>query len=417
MQKAHFEAQWVYNYSLIKENRLMKQDPIVIVSIARTPLGNLLGELKDFSACQLGAHVIKTAMERAHLKPEDIQEVMMGCVLPAGQGQAPARQAALYAGLPNHVPCTTVNKVCGSGMKTVMFAHDMLLANSADIILAGGMESMTNAPYLLKKARQGYRLGHGEVLDHLMLDGLEDAYEPGKAMGAFAEDTVKQYGFSRKQQDQFAEGSFERAKKATHDNFFSLEIAPVLLKTKQGDKIFDKDEHPFSVNPEKIPHLPAVFAKDGTVTAGNSSSIADGAAALVLMCLSQAEKRGLQPLVKIIGHSSFAKAPREFTSAPIGAIQKLMSRINWTVNEVDLFEINEAFAVVPLVAMKELHLPYEKVNVHGGAIALGHPIGASGARVLVTLIAALKQKDLKRGLASLCIGGGEATAMAVEVLY
>lgn len=394
----------------------MNKDSIVIVSIARTPLGNLLGELKDFSSHQLGTHVIKAAIERAKLKPADIHEVIMGCVLPAGLGQAPARQAAIHAGIPNSTPCTTINKVCGSGMKAVMFAHDMLLVGSSDIIIAGGMESMTNAPYLLQKARQGYRLGHGELLDHMMLDGLEDAYDKGRAMGSFAEETVKKYGFTRQQQDDFALSSFERARKATEHKKFSVEIAPLTLNTKQGEQRIDRDEHPFSVNPDRIPSLSPAFMKNGTVTAGNSSSIADGAAALVLMRLSEAEKRGLKPLAKILGYSAFAKAANEFTTAPIDAIRQLMKKINWTVNDVDLFEINEAFAVVTLVAMQELHIPHDKINIHGGGISLGHPIGASGARIIVTLLAALQQNNLKKGLASLCIGGGEATAIAVEML-
>lgn len=395
----------------------MQKDPIVIVSMARTPIGNLLGELKDFSANELGAHVIKAAIERAHLKPEDIHEVIMGCVLPAGQGQAPARQAAIKAGIPNSTPCTTINKVCGSGMKSVMFAHDMIQVGTNDIMIAGGMESMTNAPYLLLKGRQGYRLGHNQIFDHMMLDGLEDAYDKGQAMGVFAEQTAKQYGFTRQQQDDFSIASFERAKAATDDKAFANEIAPLTLQTKQGEQIIDKDEHPFSVNPEKIPKLSPAFVKEnGTVTAGNSSSIADGAAALVLMHLSEAQKRGIKPLAYIAGHSAHAKAPAEFTTAPIESIRKLMEKLNWTVNDVDLFEINEAFAVVTMAAMHDLKIPHEKVNVHGGAVALGHPIGASGARILITLIAALQQKGLKRGIASLCIGGGEATAVAVEIL-
>jgi acetyl-CoA C-acetyltransferase len=391
----------------------MQKDTIVIVSLARTPIGNLLGELKDFSGHQLGSHVIKAAVERAHLKPDDIHEVMMGCVLPAGQGQAPARQAALHAGIPASTPCTTLNKVCGSGMKTIMLAHDMLQVGSSDIIVAGGMESMTNAPYMLLKGRQGYRLGHSEIYDHMMLDGLQDAYK-GEAMGFFAEQCVQKYGFTRKQQDDYALSSFERAQFATRDKLFATEIAPIKYQTKQGEEIIDKDEHPFSVNPEKIPKLSPAFVKDGTVTAGNSSSIADGAAALVLMRLSEAEKRGLKPIARIIGHVSCAKAPSEFTTAPVDAIRKLMEKIKWTVNDVDLFEVNEAFAVVVLAVMHDLKIPREKMNVHGGACALGHPIGASGARILVTLLAALEQNNCTRGIASLCIGGGEATAIAVE---
>lgn len=393
----------------------MNNDPIVIVSFARTPIGNLLGELKDFTANELGSTAIKAAIERAHLKPEDIHEVIMGCVLPAGQGQAPARQAAIKAGVPVSTPCTTINKVCGSGMKSVMFGHDELLVGSTDIIVAGGMESMTNAPYLLLKGRQGYRLGKSELYDHMMLDGLEDAYDKGRAMGTFAEECANKYNFTRKQQDDFAISSFERAQYATREGLFKNEIVSLTVTTKQGEQIIDKDEHPFSVNHEKIPKLSPAFAREGTVTAGNSSSIADGAAALVLMRLSEAEKRGIKPIAKIVGHSSAAKAPAEFTTAPVDALKKLMEKIKWTVSDVDLFEINEAFAVVVLAAMHDLKIPREKVNIHGGGIALGHPIGASGARILVTLLSALQQNALKRGIASLCIGGGEATAIAVEM--
>lgn len=394
----------------------MQTDPVVIVSFARTPLANLLGTLKDFSGHQLGSHVISAAVSRANLKATDIHEVIMGCVLPAGQGQAPARQAAINAGIPVSTPCTTINKVCGSGMKAVMFAHDMLLTNTTDIMAVGGMESMTNAPYMLLKARQGYRLGHNELYDHMMMDGLEDAYDKGRAMGFFAENCAKKYGFTRKQQDDFSTSSFERAQFATREKIFASEIVPLAVQTKQGEQIIDTDEHPFSVNPEKIPKLPAAFVKDGTVTAGNSSSIADGAAALVVMRLSEAEKRGIKPIAKIIGHSSHAKLPEEFTTAPVDAIRKLMQKLNWKIENVDLFEINEAFAVVALAAMHDLKIPREKVNVHGGACALGHPIGASGARIIVTLLNALTHNHLKRGIASLCIGGGEATAIAVEIM-
>lgn len=393
----------------------MEKDPIVIVSYARTPIGNLLGELKDFSATALGSHVIKAVIERAHLKPEDINEVIMGCVLPAGLGQAPARQAALGAGIPTSTPCTTINKVCGSAMKALMFANDLLQVGSSDIVIAGGMESMSNAPYLLLKARQGYRLGKSELYDHMMLDGLEDAYDKGRPMGHFAEQCVQKYAFTRQQQDDYASDSFARAKKATESTAFSDEIVPLTLKTKQGEVVIDKDEHPFSVNPEKIPKLSPAFAKDGTVTAGNASSIADGAAALVLMRLSEAEKRGIKPIARIIGHAGSAKAPEEFTTAPIDATRKLLDKIHWKVEDVDLFEVNEAFAVVVLAMMKDLQIPREKMNVNGGACALGHPIGATGARIVVTLLAALKQYKLKRGVASLCIGGGEATAIAVEM--
>lgn len=393
----------------------MHKDPIVIVSIARTPIGNLLGELKTFSSIELGAHVIKAALSRAHVAPDDVEEVIMGCVLPAGLGQAPARQASIGAGIPSSIPCTTINKVCGSGMKAIMFGHDMLIAGSCKVVVSGGMESMTNAPYMMLKGRQGYRLGNSELVDHMMRDGLEDAYDKGKAMGVFAEDTAKDYGFTREEQDAFALQSFERARNATLQHKFVNEIEPLTVQNKHGDQIIDKDEHPFSVNPEKIPMLNPAFVKTGTVTAGNASSIADGAAAVVLMSLSEAEKRQLKPLAKIVGHYSVAKKPSEFTIAPIEAIKKLMRKINWTVNDVDLFEINEAFAVVTMAAIKDLKLPPEKVNIYGGGIALGHPIGASGARIVVTLISALQQNNLKRGIASLCIGGGEATAIAFEL--
>ncbi len=392
----------------------MQMDPIVIVSIARTPQGKLLGALKDVTCPQLGSTVIQAALERAQLAPDAISEVIMGCVLPAGIGQAPARQAALGAGLSKHTPCTTLNKVCGSGMKAVIFAHDSIAADSNAIFIAGGMESMTNAPYLLPKARQGYRFGHGELLDHMQYDGLEDAYEKGRAMGYFAEQCAKQYGFTRAMQDEYAMESLKRAQHAIQQKLFSMEIAPVTLKTKQGDVIIDTDEHPLSVKIEKIPQLPPAFVKDGTVTAANSSSIADGAAALVLMRQSEAEKRGLKPLAKIIGHSGYAKSPDEFTTAPIDAIKKLLHKINWNIKEIDLFEINEAFAVVALAAMRDLNIPHEKLNVNGSGCALGHPIGATGARIIVTLVAALHQRKLSRGIASLCIGGGEATAIAIE---
>lgn len=395
----------------------MQSDPIVIVSIARTPIGNLLGELKDFAAHELGSHVISAVINRAQLKPTDIHEVIMGCVLPAGQGQAPARQAALAGGIPETTPCTTVNKVCGSGMKSAMFAHDLIAVGSVDIVLAGGMESMTNAPYLLNKARAGYRLGNDQIYDHMMMDGLEDAYDKGRPMGYFAEHCAKEYDFSRKQQDDYAISSFDRAQKAIREKLFDFEISPITKQDKkQGKIIIANDEHPFSVNPEKIPSLKPAFVKDGTVTAGNSSSIADGAAALILMRLSEAQKRGLKPLAKVVGHSSSAKKPSEFTTAPIKATRQLMEKINWSVADVDLFEVNEAFAVVVLAMMHDLKIPREKMNVHGGACALGHPIGASGARIIVTLIAALKEKNLKRGIASLCIGGGEATAIALEMI-
>ena len=393
----------------------MQADPIVIVSYARTPIGNLLGELKTFSAHQLGSAAIKAAVKRAELKYDDIHEVIMGCVLPAGQGQAPARQAAMNAGIPYGTPCTTINKVCGSGMKAVMFAHDILLTGSADIMVVGGMESMTNAPYLLSKAREGYRLGHGEFFDHMMLDGLEDAYDKGRPMGYFAEDCAKKFGFSRHQQDEFSMGSLERAQLAIREKKFAKEIVTLTVTSKKGEQIIANDEKPFSVNPEKIPQLKPAFVKDGTITAGNASSIADGAAALTVMRLSEAQKRGIKPIARIVGHASFAKAPAEFTTAPIDATRNLLQKIGWKCEDVDLFEVNEAFAVVALAYMHELKIPREKVNIHGGACALGHPIGASGARILVTLIAALKENHFKRGIASLCIGGGEATAVAIEM--
>jgi acetyl-CoA C-acetyltransferase len=384
----------------------MDKDPLVIVSIARTPIGGLLGELKDFSATQLGAEAIKAAVSRSGLKPEDIDEVLMGCVLPAGLGQAPARQAAIYAGLPNSVSCTTINKVCGSGMKAIM------LANPDLITVAGGMESMTNSPYLLLKARAGYRAGHGELKDHMFLDGLEDAYEKNSAtklMGFFAENAAKKYTISREEQDKFALLSLQRAQQ----NLFGDEI---ITLTNTSNSI-NRDELPQRAKPEKIPQLKPAFDKEhGTVTAANSSSISDGAAAVIIMSLSEATKRNLKPLAKIIASTTHSQDPAWFTTAPVGAIQKLFEKTGWNKDSVDLFEINEAFAVVTLIAIKELGLDINKVNIHGGACALGHPIGASGARIVVTLISALQKNKLKRGVASLCIGGGEATALAVELI-
>lgn len=394
----------------------MQKDSVVIVSIGRTPQGNLLGALKDLTAPQLGSAVIKGVIERTPLTNNDIQEVIMGCVVSAGIGQAPARQAALGAGLPVSVPCTTVNKMCGSGMKAVMFAHDGIIAGSNSIYVAGGMESMTNAPYLIPKARQGYRLGHGQLIDSMMWDGLEDAYDKGRPMGYFAEQCAKECGFSREAQDEFAIASLERANKAIQGKSFAEEIIPVTIKTRQGDVIVDTDEHPGSVKIEKVTQLPPAFVKDGTVTAANSSSIADGAAALVLMSAIEADKRGIKPLARIIGHATHAQKPSDFTTAPIGAMKKLFEKTHWSVEQVDLFEINEAFAVVAMAAMQELKIPHEKLNIHGGGCALGHPIGATGARILVTLISALKAKGMKRGVAALCIGGGEATAVAVELI-
>src|SRR5688500_5654621 len=393
----------------------MKADPVVIVSAARTPMGAFQGELKSFAAPELGAAAIRAAVERAKLRPEDVQEVLMGCVLPAGQGQAPARQAALGAGLPLATGCTTVNKMCGSGMKAAMFAHDLLLSQSNEIIVAGGMESMTNAPYLLPKARAGLRMGHGQVIDHMFHDGLEDAYDKGRLMGSFAEDCASKYSFSREAQDAFAVSSLERAMQANTEGWFACETPPLAIKSGKEQRFVETDEQPFKANLQKIPTLKPAFRKDGTVTAANSSSISDGAAALVMMRRSTAEKRGLTPLAIVIGHATHAQEPGWFTTAPVGAIRKLFEKTHWTAGQVDLYEINEAFAVVTMAAMQEHALPHDKVNVHGGACALGHPIGASGARIVVTLIGALRKYGLKRGVASLCIGGGEATALALEL--
>lgn len=394
----------------------MSHDPVVIVSVARTAMGGFQGALSSLTSPELGAVSIKAAVERAGLKPEDVQEVFMGCVLHAGLGQAPARQAALGAGLPQSVPCTTISKVCGSGMKALMLAHDLIAVGSNDVMVAGGMESMTNAPYLLPKARGGMRLGHGQVLDHMFFDGLEDAYDKGRLMGTFAEETAKAYGFTRQQQDEYAITSTVRAQKAIADGAFEWEIAPVAIASKAGETLVRVDEQPGNAKIDKIPTLKPAFAKDGTVTAANSSSISDGSAALVLMRQSEAQKRGLKPLAKIVGHSGHARQPAQFTTAPVGAIQTLFAKIGWSDKDVDLYEINEAFAVVAMAAMKDLGLSHDKVNVNGGACALGHPIGASGARLVVTLIGALRRQNKKRGVASLCIGGGEATAMAIELI-
>ncbi len=393
----------------------MKSDPIVIVSVARTPMGAFQGELKGFTAPELGAAAIRAAVERARLRPEDVQEAIMGCVLPAGLGQAPARQAALGAGLPLAVGCTTVNKMCGSGMKAAMFAHDILSNEKDLVVVAGGMESMTNAPYLLPRARSGLRMGHAQVIDHMFYDGLEDAYDKGRLMGTFAEDCAQKYGFKREEQDAFAVASLQRAQKANKEGWFAWEITPLAIKLGKEEKFVEIDEQPFKANLEKIPTLKPAFRREGTVTAANSSSISDGAAALVMMRRSTAEKRGLAPLAVLVGHSTHAQEPGWFTTAPVGAIRKLFEKVSWTSKQVDLYEINEAFAVVTMAAMKEHGLPHDKVNVHGGACALGHPIGASGARIVVTLLGALRKYGLKRGVASLCIGGGEATAMAVEL--
>ncbi len=394
----------------------MLNDPIVIVSAARTPMGAFQGELKGFAAPELGAAAIRAAIERAGVKPEQVEEVIMGCVLPAGLGQAPARQASLGAGLPLSAGCTTVNKMCGSGMKAAMFAHDLLAAGSNDIMVAGGMESMSNAPYLLPKARGGYRMGHGQVIDHMFYDGLEDAYEKGRLMGTFAEECAGSYHFTREAQDQFAITSLERAQKANNEGAFAWETTPMAIKAGKDERFMEKDEQPFKANFDKIPTLKPAFRKDGTVTAANSSSISDGAAALVMMRRSSAEKLGLKPLAVIAGHSTHAQEPGLFTTAPVGAIRKVFEKTGWSADKVDLYEINEAFAVVTMAAMKDHKLPHDKVNIHGGACALGHPIGASGARILVTLIGALRKTGGRRGVASLCIGGGEATAMALEII-
>ena len=390
-------------------------DPVVIVSAARTPMGGMQGELKQFAAAELGAAAIRAAVERAKIKPEQVEEVIMGCVLPAGQGQAPARQASLGAGLPLAAGCTTINKMCGSGMKAAMLAHDLLAAGSNDIMVAGGMESMSNAPYLLTKARSGYRLGHGQLLDHMFYDGLEDAYDKGRLMGTFAEECASKYAFTRAEQDKFAVTSLERAQAANKNGWFAWEITPMAIKTGKDERFMEMDEAPFKANFEKIPTLKPAFKKDGTVTAANSSSISDGAAALVMMRRSTAEKLGLAPLALVLGHSTHAQEPGWFTTAPVGAIRKLYEKTGWNAATADLYEINEAFAVVTMAAMKEHGLPHDKVNIHGGACALGHPIGASGARILVSLIGALRRTGGKRGIASLCIGGGEATAMAIEL--
>jgi acetyl-CoA C-acetyltransferase len=396
---------------------MAQPDPIVIVGSARTPMGGFQGDFKDVKAPELGAAAIRSAIDRAGTEPDNIEEVIFGCVLPAGQGQAPGRQAALGAGLPKSTTTTTINKMCGSGMKAVMLAHDLISAGSADIMVAGGMESMTNAPYLLDRARGGYRMGHGKIVDHMFLDGLEDAYDKGRLMGAFAEDCAQDYQFTRAAQDEYAITSLKRAQKAIADGTFEAEIVPVAANAGREQKLVKHDEQPPKARLDKIPTLKPAFREGGTVTAANASSISDGAAALVLMRRSEAEKRGLTPLAEIKGHASYADLPNLFPTAPIGAVKKLFERTGWSNKDVDLFEINEAFAVVAMAAMRDLNLPHDHVNVHGGACALGHPIGASGARIIVTLLAALKKYDLKRGIASLCIGGGEATAIAIERVH
>ena len=390
-------------------------DPVVIVGAARTPMGGMMGALAGVTVGELGAAAIQAALARSGMEPEQIDEVVMGCVLPAGVGQAPARQAALGAGIPASTCATTVNKMCGSGMKTVMMACDTLLAGGAGALVAGGMESMSNAPYLLARARGGYRLGHGELLDHMYTDGLQDAYSGG-LMGVFAEQCAAKYEFTREQQDAYAVESLRRANAAIAEGRFQAEIAPVTVRTRAGESLVDTDEQPGNARVDKIPSLKPAFKKDGTVTPANASSISDGAAALVLLRRSEAEARGLRPLAVVRGYSQFAQEPEWFTTAPVGALKRLFEQIGWSPSEVDLYEINEAFAVVAMAAMRELDLPHTKVNVHGGACALGHPLGASGARIIVTLLAALQTYGLRKGVASLCIGGGEATAIALERL-
>ncbi len=392
------------------------RDPVVILSYARTPMGAMQGVLSDASATDLGATAVRAAVERSGIDGGDIERIYMGCVLPAGLGQAPARQAAIKAGLPTSVQATTVNKVCGSGMQTVIMGAEALAAGSVDFVVAGGMESMTNAPYLLKKHRSGARIGHDTAYDHMFLDGLEDAYDAGRAMGTFAQDTANEYQLTRDAQDNYSIESLRRAQAAIADGAFADEIAPVTVKGRGGDTIVDTDEAPGKGKPDKIPSLKPAFAKDGTITAATSSSISDGAAAMVLTRQSVATAKGATPVARIVAHAAHAQAPKDFTTAPVGAINQVLAKAGWSVADVDLFEVNEAFACVAMFAMHDLGIPHEKINVHGGATALGHPIGASGTRIITTLIAALKRHDKTRGVASLCIGGGEATALAIELI-
>ncbi len=397
----------------------MLQDPIVIAGMARTPMGSFQGSLRDVTAPELGSVAIKGALARAGVTGDDVSEVIMGCVLPAGQRQAPARQAAIGAGIPVEAGATTVNKMCGSGMQAAMFAHDTLAAGNATVMVAGGLESMSNAPYVLPKVRAGLRMGHAELQDHMFVDGLEDAYEPGKLMGHFAEATAQKYQFTRTEQDEFAIRSLGRARQANEDGTFRDEMVPVTVRARRGrdETVVERDEQPFAANVEKIPSLRPAFSKDGTVTAANSSSISDGAAALVLMRESEAERRGLTPLARIVAHATHSQEPAWFTTAPPAAMRKVLEKAGWDAADVDFYEINEAFAVVTMVGMREFGLPADKVNVHGGACALGHPVGASGARIMATLIAALRKYEGERGVASLCIGGGEATAVALERVH
>ena len=394
----------------------MIEDPVVIVGASRTPLGGFGGDLSPLSAPELGAVAISDAITKSGIKITDVNEVIMGVVLPAGQGQAPARQASIGAGIPKAVGATTINKMCGSGMKATMLAHDNILSGSHEIMVAGGMESMSNAPYLLPDARSGMRMGHGQLKDHMFLDGLEDAYDKGTLMGVYAENTAEAYQFTRDAQDEFSITSLKRALLASENGYFSDEIVPITVQSRKTETVIKSDEQPRNARPEKIPELKPAFREHGTVTAANSSSISDGAAALILVRRSEAEKQGLTPLAAIHGHATHAQDPEWFTTAPIEAINKVLEKASWNKDEVDLFEINEAFAVVTMAAMKDLGLSHDKVNVHGGACALGHPVGATGARIIVTLLHALSRYDLKKGVASLCIGGGEATAIAIERL-
>ena len=396
---------------------MVATDPVVIVSAVRTPMGGFQGDLKDVPAPRLGAAAIKAAVERARVKPEEIEEVIMGLCLFAGLGQAPARQAGRFAGLPDSAGATTINKMCGSAMKAAMLAHDLLVAGTNKVMVAGGMESMSNAPYLLDRARAGFRMGHGQIYDHMFLDGLEDAYDKGRLMGTYAEDTAEAYQFTREQQDAFAIESLKRAQKAITEGFFAEEVTPVSTKSGKTESTVVRDEQPLKAKLDRISSLKPAFREGGTVTAANSSSISDGAAALVMMRRSEAERRGLKPLAVVHGHATHSQAPAWFTTAPVGAIKKCLDKVGWRANDVDLYEINEAFAVVTLAAMRDLDLPRDKVNVHGGACALGHPVGASGARIIVTLLTAMEKYGCTRGLASLCIGGGEATAMAFERIH
>ena len=388
---------------------------IVILSAIRTPMGGFLGELKPFSATELGSFAIQEAVKQAGIESDQVEQVLMGCVLTAGQGQAPARQATLKAGLNVSVACTTLNKVCGSGLQSIIFAKNLIETQQAQVVIAGGMESMSNTPYLLQHARAGYRIGHGKVLDHMFLDGLEDAYQAGRLMGTFAEDSAEHYQLSRQQQDHFAMTSLQRARDAIETNKFKAEIVPLTVHHKNQEQIIEQDEQPLKAKPEKIPQLKPAFSSSGTITAANASSISDGAAALVLSSKHYAKSQGLKPLARIVGQTSYAGEPHLFTTAPVYAIQKLLKQCDWSIDQVDLFEINEAFAIVPMIAMQELGIPHAKLNVHGGACALGHPLGTSGARIVVTLIHALRQRQLKRGIAAICIGGGEALAVAIEI--